>query len=596
MGSGPDTSGLATLYVGDLHSDVNETILQEKFMPFGAIAMIHVCRDSVTRRSLGYAYVNFYSRADAQQALEKLNYTDIRGRACRIMWNRKDRGKAIGNPEANIFVKNLDPSVDSRVLYETFTMFGNIISCKVSLDSTGMSRGYGFVQYESEDAAKQAIERVNGQTIGGRQVYVGPFIKRDKHEDSQGGEVSVHIRNIPPTWDDEKVVEIFREFGEVVFSLVLNDSRSDRRYGFVNFKDAEAAAKAIEALHGKDLRTDEERAAMEEEESKKKEAQAEEGAAEGEAAEKDEEKEKEKEKEGAGEEKQEGKGEGEEEAGKRTPVYCLSVSRSKTRAERDLEANRRREAARPPEREGIKLVVRNLPVDVSDDSLKALFSEFGTVTDIKAVIDRPSGECKGYGFVRLSTTEQANAAVAAMNGKEVFAGQAPLNVSLASEKGKGKGDGKGKGKGKGKGGKGFFGPGAMGGMPFPGMYPPMHPMGMPPRPMYTGMPMSPYGPAMGMMGPRPGAPMGFPGMPGMPGYAAPPPAPVMPTSQGKQMLGERLYPLVARADPQMAGKITGMLLEMDEAEIFRLLDSEPLLAHKIAEARAVLSRAQPSSV
>lgn len=41
-----------------------------------------------------------------------------------------------------------------------------------------------------------------------------------------------------------------------------------------------------------------------------------------------------------------------EEAGKRTPVYCLSVSRSKTRAERDLEANRRREAARPPEREG----------------------------------------------------------------------------------------------------------------------------------------------------------------------------------------------------------------------------------------------------
>lgn len=45
-----------------------------------------------------------------------------------------------------------------------------------------MSRGYGFVQYESEDAAKQAIERVNGQEIGGRQVYVGPFIKRDKHE------------------------------------------------------------------------------------------------------------------------------------------------------------------------------------------------------------------------------------------------------------------------------------------------------------------------------------------------------------------------------------------------------------------------------
>merc|ERR1719277_1905797 len=101
--------------------------------------MIHVCRDSVTRKSLGYAYVNYYSQTDAQQALEKLNYTDIKGRCCRIMWNKKDR-QVTGAPEANVFVKNLDPNIDSRALYETFVIFGNILSCKVATDPGGASR------------------------------------------------------------------------------------------------------------------------------------------------------------------------------------------------------------------------------------------------------------------------------------------------------------------------------------------------------------------------------------------------------------------------------------------------------------------------
>merc|ERR1719401_584284 len=72
--------------------------------------MIHVCRDSVSRRSLGYAYVNYYNHVDAQHAMDKLNYVEIDGRCCRIMWNNRDR-KAKASEDANIFVKNLDPSI-----------------------------------------------------------------------------------------------------------------------------------------------------------------------------------------------------------------------------------------------------------------------------------------------------------------------------------------------------------------------------------------------------------------------------------------------------------------------------------------------------
>lgn len=62
------------------------------------------------------------------------------------------------------------PCCNPQALYDTFSLFGNILSCKVATDENGASKGYGYVHYETGVSANMAIAKINGMLIAGKQV------------------------------------------------------------------------------------------------------------------------------------------------------------------------------------------------------------------------------------------------------------------------------------------------------------------------------------------------------------------------------------------------------------------------------------------
>mgnify|MGYP001170007936 FL=1 len=96
---------------------------------------------------------------------------------------------------------------------------------------------------------------------------------------------------------------------------------------------------------------------------------------------------------------------------------------------------------------GKKLYVGNLPFSATEDSLKEAFLQFGTVESVTIITDRDTGQSKGFGFIELSTKQEAASAIAKMNGTEMDG--RTLKVSEAQAKVPREGGGQGQGQGRG---------------------------------------------------------------------------------------------------------------------------------------------------
>ena len=476
---------------------------------------------------------------------------------------------------------------------------------------SGESKGYGFVQFELEEAAQNAISKLNGMLLNDKKVYVGPFVRKQERENVSGNPKfnNVYVKNLSESTTEDNLKEIFGKFGPITSVVVMREGDGKSRcFGFVNFENPDDAARAVEDLNGKKFDDKE-----------------------------------------------------------------WYVCRAQKKSEREMELKEKfekniKEAA--DKNQGTNLYLKNLDDSIDDDEkLKEIFADFGTITSCKVMRDL-NGVSKGSGFVAFKSAEDASRALVAMNGKMI--GSKPLYVALAQRKEERRArlqaqfsqmrpmvmppsvaprmpmyppgvPGVGQQLFYGQPPPAFVNPQPGFGFQqhlIPGMRPSVGPIPNFVMPMVQQgqQPQRPAGRRAGTGGIQQPMPMGHQQMlprgsrggyryasgRGMPDNAfrgvgglvpspyemgrmplsdagAPPQVPIgalasalanSPPDQQRLMLGESLYPLVDQLEHDQAAKVTGMLLEMDQTEVLHLIESPDALKAKVAEAMEVLRNAQ----
>jgi len=238
-----------SLYVGDLSEDCTEAILWEYFTKVGPVGSIRILRDVVTKKSLGYAYVNYQNYPDADRALNTLNFTEIRSdtgnKQCRISWSNRDpaqRRSAVGN----VFVKGLPTTYDSRDLNDLFSVHGSITSCKIR-----PGQGIGCVQYETPEFADEAIAKLDKTRVDGQEISVQKFIKKSDRSDPKQTIKSVYCKHFPKEWTladlNRKMIELGVNQEEIQSVWIKEAAADSGNFGIVTFNAHESAQRIIDA-------------------------------------------------------------------------------------------------------------------------------------------------------------------------------------------------------------------------------------------------------------------------------------------------------------------------------------------------------------
>ncbi len=378
------------------------------------------------------------------------------------MWSQRDLHKS---DVGNIFVKNLPTTFDNRDLYDIFSLFGNILSCKIATDENGVSKGYGYVHYETAEAAEDAISKLNGNLLEDAELHVSKFLKRQNRTNSVNWTI-LYVKHFPLSWTDADLRSTFEAFGNINSAKIAQDiDGKSKGFGWVDFAEHEAASKALEALNGKAL----------EDVSGQVIIDPNNGA-----------------------------------------PYELYVSVAQKKSDRS--------------RKGKNLYVKNIHETISDDQFRKEFAVFGVITSARIMRDE-AGISKGFGFVGFINPEEATRAIAEMNGRMLA--QKPLFVALHQRKED--------------------------------------------RINYFTENYNYLTSRNGFESYMQQMPLDHNAL-----------ALADPLIQ-KNIIGEILYPMVFGIQPELAGKITGLLLEIDNSELLHLMDSPEALASKINETLQVLA-------
>ncbi|KAG9457308.1 hypothetical protein H6P81_001816 [Aristolochia fimbriata] len=274
---GFDSSSCRSVYVGNIHTQVTEALLQEVFQSTGPLEGCKLIR----KEKSSYGFVDYFDRRSAALAIITLNGRHLFGQPIKVNWAYASGQREDTSGHFNVFVGDLSPEVTDASLFQCFAVYSSCSDARVMWDQkTGRSRGFGFVSFRNQQDAQGAINDLNGKWLGSRQIRCnwatkGASSNDEKHNSDaksvveltngtseDGQEISnedapennpqyttVYVGNLAPEVSQLELHRHFHALGAGVIEEVR--VQRDKGFGFVRYSTHAEAALAIQLGTGR---------------------------------------------------------------------------------------------------------------------------------------------------------------------------------------------------------------------------------------------------------------------------------------------------------------------------------------------------------
>ncbi|KAK3028701.1 hypothetical protein RJ639_038954 [Escallonia herrerae] len=244
------------IFIGGLDKDTKEADIRKVFEEVGEIFEVRLLVNAKTGKNKGFAFVRYSSAADAKKALTKYHTVEICGKQC---------GTSPVEGNDTIFLGHIDKKWKSEdgIGIEKIDK----VTVKADPNNVEFNRGFAFVEFETNKDAQNAFYKLQKKDVFGKHMkikvqWAEPLIEPDDEEllkfikfPQQFAMMQILVKAVyaeylPSSWDEEKVRDYFKKFGEIESVVLARDLRSSRRkdFAFVNYATREAALACIEAL------------------------------------------------------------------------------------------------------------------------------------------------------------------------------------------------------------------------------------------------------------------------------------------------------------------------------------------------------------
>jgi len=244
------------IYIGNLSYDFEQDQIEALFAPFGTIKESFVPTDKWSGKPRGFAFITMAGRTVGEAAVEGLHNTQVGGRTIKVneqlskeeLASRPKReNKRVKEEGTKIYIGNLPFDTERDELNSMFSQYGAVTDCFLPTDrETGRPRGFAFIQM-SEDDAKSAIDALDGSDFGGRRIVVNISLPKGQAAPPRAKRVKLYVGNLAFSTEEDEVLSLFSEYGDVIDCYMPRDRETDRPRGFAFVTMGEEDALAAEA-------------------------------------------------------------------------------------------------------------------------------------------------------------------------------------------------------------------------------------------------------------------------------------------------------------------------------------------------------------